>query len=114
MTLQTFCPACGAALVASAQFCGSCGARVSGGALGLTSGESGDYAGFWMRLVAAFIDGIILNIIGYVLGQVAGGMALGLLFGLLLGVVYSVGFWVANNGQTPGKMALGIRVVTEN
>jgi len=31
MTLQTFCPNCGAALVAAAEFCGSCGSRVSGG-----------------------------------------------------------------------------------
>ena len=76
--------------------------------------EGGEYAGFWMRLVSAIIDGIILNIAGYILGLVAGGMALGLLFGLLLGVAYSVGFWVASNGQTPGKMALGIRVATEN
>jgi len=115
MTLQIFCPACGAALTAGAQFCGSCGARVSGGGVGPAAGsEGGEYAGFWMRLVSAIIDGIILNIAGYILGLVAGGMALGLLFGLLLGVAYSVGFWVASNGQTPGKMALGIRVATEN
>ena len=31
MTLQTFCPNCGAPLAAAAEFCGSCGYRVSGG-----------------------------------------------------------------------------------
>ena len=34
MTLQTFCPNCGAALVAGAEFCGSCGYRLSGGSPG--------------------------------------------------------------------------------
>ena len=31
MTLQTFCPNCGAALIDGAEFCGKCGYRVSGG-----------------------------------------------------------------------------------
>ena len=34
MTLQTFCPNCGAALIAGAGFCGSCGYRVAGGSPG--------------------------------------------------------------------------------
>jgi uncharacterized RDD family membrane protein YckC len=32
MTIQTFCPQCGAALAEGAQFCGSCGFRLGGGA----------------------------------------------------------------------------------
>jgi uncharacterized RDD family membrane protein YckC len=32
MTLQTFCPNCGAALIAGAEFCSNCGYRVSGAA----------------------------------------------------------------------------------
>ena len=35
MTLQTFCPNCGAALTTGAEFCGSCGARTSGAAPGV-------------------------------------------------------------------------------
>jgi uncharacterized RDD family membrane protein YckC len=31
------------------------------------------YAGFWERFAAAFIDGIILAVIGYVIGLVVGG-----------------------------------------
>lgn len=35
MTLQTFCPNCGAALIAGAEFCGSCGYHLAGGSPGI-------------------------------------------------------------------------------
>jgi uncharacterized RDD family membrane protein YckC len=115
MTLQTFCPNCGAALIAGAEFCGSCGARVSGAAGPTPSAAAaGEYAGFWIRLVASIIDGIILNVIGLIFGLVLEGIGARILIGILVGIAYSIGFWVANNGQTPGKMAVGIRVQMEN
>jgi hypothetical protein len=62
MTIQTFCPQCGAAVLPNSEFCGSCGFRISGGdaAVAEGSGAAQDYAGFWQRFLAYFIDGIIL------------------------------------------------------
>jgi uncharacterized RDD family membrane protein YckC len=118
VTLQTFCPVCGAALTAGAQFCGNCGTRLTpagpqapqGGAL--TAGV--EYAGFWMRLIAAIIDGVILFIIDVPISFLIEGTGARFLIGLLVGIVYHVGFWVANDGATPGKMAMGVKVQMAN
>jgi uncharacterized RDD family membrane protein YckC len=80
-------------------------------------------AGFWIRFVAVMIDAVVLLVAqgilfgtGWILtsGTMAGGMALkGVvnLFGTLIGAAYGIGFhwrW----GQTVGKMALQIKVVS--
>ena len=77
-------------------------------------------AGFWIRFVAALIDGFVLLFtqgILYSMGWVAsGGSGIAVqgatnLFGTLLSACYGIGFhwrW----GQTPGKMALQIKVVS--
>ena len=97
-----------------------------------------EYAGFWMRLGAYLIDGIILGVIssfiwtiGSIIGLIAGLAAIGgggeeffdvasllvnvvyIVIGIInfiIGVAYFVCFWKWR-GQTPGKMALGIRVI---
>jgi uncharacterized RDD family membrane protein YckC len=121
MTLQTFCPACGAALTAGAQFCGNCGTRLAPvgqtapAAVGPAAGVPGVvYAGFWIRFVAFIIDSIILTVIQIPISLIIEGTGVLLLMGLLVGIVYDVGFWVANDGATPGKMALGIKVRMAN
>ena len=92
-----------------------------------------DYAGFWIRLVAFLIDGIILGVIIWVFNglwslvfgfglmsgsvdplmpDVAVGAAfwvLGILIPFLIVMAYLVGFW-GWRGQTPGKMVLGIKI----
>ncbi|MEZ4598300.1 MAG: RDD family protein [Syntrophotaleaceae bacterium] len=83
------------------------------------------YAGFWLRVVASLIDGIILSAIQMVCGIFLGltstlvGTAGGevephvlvlLLFNLMIGWAYFTVFTGAS-GQTPGKMALRIKVV---
>jgi uncharacterized RDD family membrane protein YckC len=96
------------------------------------------YGGFWLRFVAVLIDGIILAIpIGILEVVVFGAMGLsmarlgpdptpedvfaimGPLFGMIglvsiisiaLGVAYET-FFVVKYGATPGKMALGLKVV---
>lgn len=89
--------------------------------------------GLWRRFFASFIDSIILGLVGCVIGGIF-GVGLGVMvaaadadsqaaslgssllsngIGLLIGAVYHIGFWAAT-GQTLGKMAVGLRVVTEN
>jgi len=71
-----YCSKCGAFLAAGAAFCASCGnpvvpaavAAAAGvtvpanvGVAGFSTTRSVSYAGFWLRLVAHFIDGLILG-----------------------------------------------------
>lgn len=71
------CASCGATAKEGAAFCGSCGKPIIGYTVGQSSagsaaggaivsagaaGDTGRYAGFWLRLVAAIIDGLILGI----------------------------------------------------
>lgn len=66
-------------------------------------------AGFWIRLGAYLIDAIILAIVQYLFSLI------GLDFlSYIVGIAYCVVFWVLKNGQTPGKMALGLQIVTVN
>lgn len=99
------------------------------------------YGGFWIRFVARIIDNIILGIAGFIitipltilgiggsagLGALAGRgdpaaalAALPAMFGfiglsILLRVVLSVAYevyFLTHKGATPGKMALGLKVV---
>jgi uncharacterized RDD family membrane protein YckC len=66
------------------------------------------YAGFWIRFLAYIIDGVILLGINLILLLVAA--ATGSWLGTVIGVIYYIGFW-AWQGQTPGKMVVGIKVI---
>jgi uncharacterized RDD family membrane protein YckC/DNA-directed RNA polymerase subunit RPC12/RpoP len=96
------------------------------------------YGGFWLRVVASIIDGIILAIplgilqavlfaaMGMSMTRITPGMApdevlsallpmlgvigLAWIFGLALGCAYET-FFLVKFGATPGKMALGLKVV---
>lgn len=61
-------------------------------------------AGFWVRGGAAFLDGVLLAASVFV--PVKG-------VPFLLGLAYKTGF-VSHGGQTPGKMAAGIRVLRKD
>jgi len=82
-------------------------------------------AGFWMRVVATFIDAFIVFIIEFLLGSLlayiglsilgntatAGGITMIVqLFGFAISFSYYV-FFTGYCGQTPGKMALRIKVI---
>lgn len=82
-------------------------------------------AGFWLRVVASMIDSLLLGVVQvtlsllislviHLLGVAAGGDgAINLviwLFGASLGMGYAV-FFTGYCGQTPGKMALRIKVI---
>jgi len=61
------------------------------------------------RFVAILIDNIILGLIGAVLfgiGDEAGG---GLAF--VISIIYNWYFWTRNDGQTPGKRIMKLRVI---
>ena len=73
-------------------------------------GPSGPRAGFWRRLGAALVDGIIISIAyGVFLALFDVGLAYAL--GLAVGVAYFTYLEGRPEGQTLGKRALGIRVV---
>ncbi len=95
------------------------------------------YGGFWIRFVARLIDGIILGVINAIVrlpfmlmfgfgtgmglrGGLGGGLIFGpamagivgmsVLIGLAIGTAYDV-YFLSAHGATPGKMALGLRVI---
>ena len=117
-----YCSTCGRESDPGARFCDNCGAVLDPGpgspayAPGMPYFEQGaqnvEYMGFWIRLAAAVIDGILLFIVNLLVGFLLGlaGSPLSILVNLLIGWAYHVGF-IAAKGQTIGKMAVGIQVV---
>jgi uncharacterized RDD family membrane protein YckC len=74
------------------------------------SGPSGPRASFGLRLVALIIDVVITTIIDLILfGIIGRGAGQGL--GTLLSLAYFTYFEGSPSGQTPGKRAMGIRVI---
>ncbi|WMJ70660.1 RDD family protein [Stenotrophomonas sp. 24(2023)] len=94
------------------------------------SGGEVVYAGFWKRVAAYLIDYVIVTVATWIVAVVVvlavGGVAsvaagetagsvlaqiVNLLVTLALGVAYYAGFHASRGGATPGKMAIGIKVV---
>lgn len=81
------------------------------------------YGGFWIRVVAALIDGIVLSIAFGVIGAVSGldffssdpeyfdSRAVALQ--VVINWLYEALLTSSERGATLGKMAVGLRVVTE-
>jgi len=84
-----------------------------------------EYAGFWIRFVAKFVDGILMGIVSFIIMFFTMGMAslgdpdevpvtglmLYYLFALAVNITYYVWFH-GKYGATPGKMACKIKVIT--
>jgi uncharacterized RDD family membrane protein YckC len=84
------------------------------------------YAGFWIRFLAKIIDRIILGVMGAAVGLGLAGLnlsmsvepgqfnpvqlAVSMVTGLVIGIGYTV-FFLGKFGATPGKMAVGIKVI---
>ena len=76
-------------------------------------GPSGPRAGFFTRLGAALVDGVLLGVVGVVINLIVGQTAGGLV-GLVIGIAYFGYLEGSASGQTIGKRALGIRVIDFN
>jgi uncharacterized RDD family membrane protein YckC len=82
--------------------------------------QSGPRAGFWARFAALFIDSIVVAIVPVIViiigasSNSGGILALGYLLYFLGYIAYFVYFEGGPTGQTPGKRALGIRVIDFN
>ncbi|KAF1015003.1 MAG: hypothetical protein GAK31_02491 [Stenotrophomonas maltophilia] len=90
------------------------------------------YAGFWKRVAAYLIDYVIVTVATWIIaavvllavggasgfspGNTAGVAAqlLNVFLSLALGIGYYAGFHASAGGATPGKMAIGIKVVRAN
>lgn len=77
-----------------------------------------EYAGFWTRFAAVFIDGIIMQIAGFVIGLLIGFVLRGndsapivaSGISMIMALAYEI-YFIGKSGATPGKMALKIRVI---
>ena len=101
MTEQQFCTNCGTQFESGSSFCSSCGHAASG----VAAVTQAIYAGFWLRVAAWLIDGVILFVVQGLVESTPVG-----LFALLISPVYGVLF-IGLKGQTPGKMVLRITVL---
>ena len=95
------------------------------------------YGGFWIRFVARLIDSLIIIVInaivrlplslmfglgtmgmrgmgeargGWIFGPAMGAVGLSTVIGIALGAAYEI-YFLSAHGATPGKMALGLRVI---
>lgn len=99
-------------------------ASAVGMASGAVTGAEVVYAGFWKRVAAYVVDSLLLGIASMVVSfattllTVAGssnmqmaGQLVGSVLGLVIGLAYYAWFHASTGGATPGKMAVGIKVV---
>jgi uncharacterized RDD family membrane protein YckC len=125
------CPNCGQENAPEAAFCANCGARLVASVEAPTPqaapgsvappAAAADLAGFWRRFAALLIDSIV--VLGIYLGITSGLSVLSFMVGglfpiqVLAGIVILVVAWlyywlfIGLKGQTPGKMAVGVKVV---
>ena len=83
-------------------------------AAGAAAVATTEKVGFWIRVVAFIIDGIILGILSSILNNIlfGGDQIRGNGLNTLLGLAYSMYFWSSyGHGQTIGNRIMKIRVV---
>ena len=69
------------------------------------------YAGFWVRVVAAILDSIVLSFIGFLVGLFISSYFWQQIFGIILGLVYCTFYESSPCQATLGKRAMGLVVV---
>lgn len=72
-----------------------------------------ELASFGSRVIATLIDGVILLFVSFVVGSVTLWMPdwMATILGFVLNFIYHWYFWTRRDGQTPGKIAVNIRVI---
>jgi uncharacterized RDD family membrane protein YckC len=100
------CPNCGNTSSPGDTFCAVCGTA-------LDAKPELRYAGFLVRFAAFLVDWLVLFIGSIFLFLFVSDSATYIVASSVIGIVYYIGFWAAT-GATPGKMALGLRIVPED
>jgi len=85
-----------------------------------------DYAGFWIRFVAKFVDGMLVGVVNFIIGFIIGmggvaaseEVAVGLqllssFVGFAINIAY-VTYFIGAHGATPGKMVCRLKVVMDD
>jgi len=134
-----FCSECGRpfpanqlVMIGNAGVCAQCKPvymqRIREGGQGIAARR---YAGFWIRVLAAIIDGVILSVVGLIInvplqlmlgvgslrvgsvpnvGVLAGAFGIIVLLNFAIACVYS-SFFISTRGGTLGMLVLGLRVI---
>ena len=105
------CAHCGASIRAGVRFCPNCGVDTSVTTeqtldVGTAVQTDVEYMGFWIRLAAGVIDGVLTGTVGLIIDATTGVPVIGSVISILYYVLF-----IGLKGQTPGKMALNIQVV---
>jgi len=77
---------------------------------GRSAGPSGPRAGFWIRFAGLLIDNIIFGAVNFALGAALGAGAFPI--AVAISAIYYTALEGSQRGQTVGKMAVGIRVIS--
>lgn len=108
------CKVCAQDNPSEASFCGNCGATllaaVEAPPPAAATAVAVEYMGFWIRFGAAIIDGVIVLFIFWVLLRLIFSLWPDV-FGFPLLLLLYHWLFIGLRGQTPGKMAVGIKVV---
>ena len=109
-----YCNKCGRENSSEARFCVDCGSVIQGrigrGTPPRSSLVTAEYMGFWIRLTAQIIDGIILGIAWVILLALTNALPVLI---IIVIPVFIYGFYKYIKGKTLGKMLLRIAVVDE-
>jgi uncharacterized RDD family membrane protein YckC len=114
---MAICASCGSSNADHARFCQSCGAAIpteqSAPEPQPTPRRAGSpaYGGFWVRVVAAIIDSVVLSIGTGIIAMVSMGAAVGV--GFVIPWLYEALMTAGETQATIGKMAMGL-VVTDD
>ena len=111
--MDDFCGNCGAKMDLSlSNVCPNCGAKTGASKFAFTE-SSGNYAGFWVRLIAFFIDGLILLIPFVICLTLVGTNNIGFGYFLfwIVGFAYFAYLESSQRQATFGKGAMGLIVV---
>lgn len=119
------CPSCGSTNAVHARFCQKCGASLPDHDSGesLSPGEIHDdpgpggskYGGFWLRVVVAILDWMVVAAAtGIIAAAALGTMGIGVTLSIVISWLYESLLLSSEKQATLGKMAMGLIVTDDN